>query len=35
METKRIVALTPQPEFRDYIAERTQVTWTQAPDTRY
>ena len=29
------MALTPQPEFRDYIAERTHVTWTQAPDTWY
>jgi hypothetical protein len=24
-----------QHEFRDYIAERTHVTWTQAPDTWY
>ena len=25
--------MTPQPAFRDYIAERTHVTWTRAPDT--
>ena len=35
MNTKRIVALTLKPEFRDYIAEGTHVTWTQAPDTWY
>jgi len=35
MNAKQIAPLTPQPEFRDYIAEGTRVTWTKAPDTRY